>query len=313
MQLKLSEQAAVIYLSGVIHRESADSVTALFNHALETKTPVIVISFHHVKALLSDGIRLMIALCDRARSANKEFYITDLSKEVKYTLQITNLLTLLGNAGNTLNLLQQKQINEAGLREIAVKLPTEANPAVEQPAPVAAPVAPVAPAAPAPAPVQSTAENLQSLKSIGNLNRPAAPASPTPTPAPAAKTGVSERMRAATTRVRRLSDAELWTTIKSHVPGRIELKVVEVMTHSKKDVINITDIVAGVREDREKVKNAMKRLMNRGTITAVGGGLFNYSPNEDLKEMITSLLRMQLERDMHTKILKLLLDAERHN
>lgn len=291
MQLKVSSQAAVLYLSGTVHRETADEVDAAFNTALDSGAPVVIVSFQDVKALLSDGIRLMIALCDRAHQNNREFFITDLPKEVRYALQITNLLTMLGHAGYTLNLLKERQIDaqllkqqeliftrslpelqaqEGITKETAAPKPT---PAVAQPAP--APVRP-APAAPKPAPM--------------------------PKPAPAVAHHAPKQ----------LTEAELRNYIHSHTPGRVEFRIAEYMSRSGVNIKNLHDISLVLRSDKNAIIDAMKRLISRGTVKAVGGGLFNYSGSEEQREIIRQItLRLQ-NPDLHSATLKLLMDSEHH-
>ena len=267
MQIKTSPQITVVYLTGVIHRENADEVTRAFDKALTCDSKVVLFSFQNVKALLSDGIRLMIALCDRARSAGKEFYITDLPKEVKYTLQITNLLNILGYAGNTLTFFGEKNFNEAEMRPLQEETPAPAESSYEQAAMLAhnAPTADLGPV------VREINRDgaISRIKDIGNIdNADRGQAQPEPAPA------------ASTRRLKRLNEHDLWYFIKNYLPGRIEVRVIDCFLHSKKDVLGLTDIVRHLREDQDATKTALKRLIKRRTLVALGGGLFNYSPTK---------------------------------
>lgn len=125
MHVKTSPEITVLYLSGIIHRETAEPITCAVEKAIANESRIIILSFERAKALLSDGIRLLISLCDKARAAGKEFHITDLPKEVKYTLQITNLLDLLGFAGSTISFLSDKKISAFSLNAEDIPNATE--------------------------------------------------------------------------------------------------------------------------------------------------------------------------------------------
>lgn len=300
MQIKTSPQITVVYLSGVIHRENADEVTRAFEKALACGGKVVLFSFQNVKALLSDGIRLMIALCDRARAAGKEFYITDLPKEVKYTLQITNLLNMLGYAGNTLTFFGEKNIDEAEMRPLEEEAPEPPESSYEKAAMLAhdAPTADLGPV------VREIGRDgaISRIKDIGNIDNPdrgqVQPEGSSP---------------ASTRRLKRLNEHDLWYFIKNYLPGRIEVRVIDCFLHSKKDVLGLADIVKHLREEQDVVKTALKRLIKRRTLVALGGGLFNYSPTEEVRMSADAVLRLLQNRDTHSKVLKLLLEAEKHS
>lgn len=302
MQLKVSSQAAVLYLSGVVHRETADLVESAFNKALESGAPCIVVSFQDVKALLSDGIRLMIALCDRARHAGKGFHITDLPKEVRYALQITNLLTLLGHAGYTLNLLQDRKIDPQALQPVEIPVAAVADPEPTAPAQAAQPAHASQPSHPAHA--------------SGSAPATPAAAAPAGRPASAPSSAASKPQAPAAQHAahpaKDLTDAELWNLIRGHFPGRNEFRIAEYMARPGVNVKSLADIMAALRSDKETTVGAMKRLISRGTVHTVGGGLFNFSGSEELRGQLAHLARLLQNQQMHGKILKLLMDAERH-
>lgn len=294
MQLKVSPEVAVLYLTGTVHRETADEVDAAFDRALSSEAKCIILSFQDVKALLSDGIRLLITLCDKAHQAGKTFHITDLPKEVRYALQITNLLNLLGHSGYTLNLLQEKNVDPQKLRPVELiytrsiaceDLPSDVSPApaLVHRTPSAAPAAPRPPARPPARPAPAQTER----------------------PKPSSEREVPGRSKL-------LSEQELTNCIRNHFPGRNELRIAEYMSRVGVNVKSLDEIIAALRADKSTISTAMKRLMSRGTIKAVGGGLFNYSGSEDLRTALTQIAAMLQKPDTHSTTLKLLMNAEKH-
>lgn len=93
--VKQAKDMAVLFLQGEIHRETSDELFRLVDEALGRGCKTVVFSFKDVAALLSEGIRCLVALQDHVSQKGKELVVTDLPKEVHYTLKITNLLEFL--------------------------------------------------------------------------------------------------------------------------------------------------------------------------------------------------------------------------
>ncbi len=295
MQIKTSGEVGLLYLDGVVHRETADDITTLFNIIKNSKINTIIISFNDVKALLSDGIRLMVSLSDSARKAGKNFYITDLPKEVKYTLKITNLLELLGYAGSSLQLLKENSIDESTL--IPMKLPEAytqnsgfEESSVEEKEQKTEPVAAVKPN-----------NSISAFKMAGQINthQHSGPNDP----------HIKAR-QLSSHHIRHLSDADIKQAVDSHVPGRTEIRIVDCMMKSQRNALSAADLSKHLRTDEEAVKKALSRLSKRGTVSNMGGGLYNYAPSEDVKNQIEYILQRLREKDNHSKILRYLLACE---
>lgn len=327
MQIKSSGDFGILYLSGIVHRESADAIAQMFEQLKDAGARTIVISFNNVKALLSDGIRLMVSLADSARCENREFFITDLPKEVQYTLKITNLLPLLGYAGSSVNLLKEKSIDESSLKVI------ESDAADDKPPQTAHTAQPEdsAPAMEKNTPVKAASEDtppsneqnvLNRIKSIGNLHTAqATPAQPAAQPAPQSKSKPAqpsarpapktEARQLSTHTARRLTAQELKLAIHHHVPGRMELQVVVMLIKSKKNIMSSAELAQALKCKESSVKKALKRLLKCATVTCVGGGLYNYAPSEDVKNQINMIIKLLRQRTTHSQTLKMLLDCEK--
>lgn len=292
MEIKSHGAVTIVFLDGNIHRESEDEIKEIAEMVLnDPQCKTVIISFKDVIALLSDGIRQIVVFSDLAARAKKEFHITELPKEVHYALQITNLLDMLGYKHSLKDVLGEKgtSLDKFTLRDETRSMKTvqsQDNTTSIRP--------------PAEEKTEEKSEDITKLKDIGNVKRSSERIK-------RRKTGIS------TKRLLSLSDADLRKLISEYVPGRLELLVLECMIRHHRDVYSVEDIVLGVHEDKKKVKGALKRLLARGTIDSMGGGLFNYSPTDELKAKISSLLRLYNSTESHTRVLRVFLDREARN
>lgn len=144
--------AATLIPTGDLHREESNQITQLFDQILASDATAIIVSFREVTALLSEGIRCLVTLRDKAAEAGKDFYITELPFEVRYTLKITNLLEFL----NYVETPDQIKVKPAGEKTRFGSTPAVAAEKT-RPAPAATPSA-TAPAAKPAAPVAPTTQ-----------------------------------------------------------------------------------------------------------------------------------------------------------
>lgn len=92
-----NDQAACITINQVLSRETGEAFDAALAKATALPAPAVLISFAEATALLSEGIRCLIAARDDVAGAEKKFYIVDLPPDIAYTLRITNLLEFLNH------------------------------------------------------------------------------------------------------------------------------------------------------------------------------------------------------------------------
>jgi len=318
MEAKISQdqRLGVIYPAGVLQRESSQDFIAMFNAMLSSPVKVITVSFAEVKALLSDGIRTLIIMNDTARKQKKVFCITEMSKEVKYTLRITNILDLIPHCLAVNNVLTKMHIKAEDLT------PFTPSPAAENPAPRSRKTTLVQRRA-QPDTAHKAVEPLTSgtaAPAVQAASPHDLPPHPAPSPRPAGKPSnagndnknLGERggdeMKHATTE---LSEEQIKGLIKSHVPGRLALAVIKATMRMQHDVFSFEDIKKRVGGDDGELKKILKRLVAMGTLMSVGGGMYNYGVSRQVRVAINSLITMDDNRQTHGQILKFLLAAEK--
>lgn len=296
-------KVCVLFAEGVIHRETSDAFTAAFQTAMAMPTPVLVISFARAKSLLSDGIRTLVIMADQAHKAGKTFHITDLSKEIKYTLQITNLLPMLSYQPFLAAVLQKYGTSSAELQDastagkkttIHVRREEKTSPAVPPPANKAA----VPPRRPAPDAVsgKTPAPARAALSPANDININASRRRSAVTPPPPSL---------------ELSDSEMRKVINTNVPGLLALAVVREVNRMGKDIFSIDDIKAKVGAKEPDLKKCVKRLTALGTLSSLGGGLYNYGISRQVRQKINSLLTAAANDATRAKVNQMLLEAEK--
>jgi anti-anti-sigma factor len=173
MDIQQSGSVAVIFLEGELRRETSDLIWHAIEQTLNRRFEAVALSFSRVNALLSEGIRLLVASRDRVEQAGKTFHICDLPPEVRYTLKITNLLEFLNHMETTDDVLAKYSRPAGSLKPFEAPLPKSAPAAPAPPAPSSA----SAPAVSAPAepinekPVEKKPEFSMSLDELKDLVR----------------------------------------------------------------------------------------------------------------------------------------------
>ena len=327
VEAKISQdrKLGVIFPSGTIHREASELFVQCYNTMLVSPVKVIVVSFAGVHSLLSDGIRTLIVMNDTAQKHHKIFCITDLPKEVKYTLQITNLLgilpynPLLGNILKKLNLTRNdlRPVDMDELGKMRVRPAATATSGKKSASPAAAEAAP-APQAVVSSPVpQVPASSATPVSAAGasvsaKVNPPSGPAAGTPRRSlgdkHTASIGYASEVKLATVN---LTDEEMKQIIKTHIPGRLALEIIDAVLRLNKDVFTAESLSSRLRGGDEKtIKKTFKRLQTLGTIMPVGGGMYNYGVSRPIRLAINAVIAAFENRKTHSKVLKMLLDAE---
>lgn len=325
MEARIAEnKLGVVFPSGIIHRETSESFTALFDAVMATPVPVIAVSFSQVKSLLSDGIRLLVVINDNARKAGKQFYITDLSREVKYTLQITNLLPTFAYVPTLNTIMAQCGVKDSDLKPLEIlitqavpdtatdgqdtgapapeeEVSAQPQPAEEEPEPMAAPqsAAPAAQptaaaqpdAAPPPKPAAPPISIVSGMKDSLNNQRPHAHFTPPPPPL-------------------QLSEKDMKRIIKTHVPSRTAMAIIKIVLRLGHDVFSFDDIKKRLNENESTLKAHFKRMVALGTIMPVGGGMYNFGVSRPIRREINALIKAFDDRNTHSRVLKLFLNAE---
>ena len=330
MEARIAEnKLGVVFPSGIIHRETSESFMALFDAVMAAPAPVIAVSFSQVKSLLSDGIRLLVVINDTARKSGKQFYITDLSREVKYTLQITNLLPTFAYVPTLSAIMAQCEVKESDLKPLEILTvqavpdepiqPEGAAPAHEtEPATTPEPASePTQEPAPSPAATPQATTEAKPEAAPAATPRPSAlaadkPAAPTPRAMPEIKDTLANKRAHVTPPPPplQLSEKDVKRIIKTHVPSRIALDIVKIVLRLGNDVFSFDDVKKRLSANESELKAHFKRLVALGTLMPVGGGMYNFGVSRPIRREINALINAFDDRSTHSKVLKLFLDAE---
>ena len=256
VRVKQAGCIALVFPEGELRQDATqpliDAVTAL----LSGDTRVIVISMREVTALLSEGIRALVMLRDRVAAAEREFRLTDLSADVRYTLQVTNLLEFLHHVKTADAVLEEHQVRPGDVVDVDA---SGAAPAEEE--------------------QDGTAE----ATAGGREDEPAAPSSP----------------------------AALQALIDERVPGRLPLEIVETLQASGRSSLDVQSMSDKLGANTDAVHAACERLAESGVLEKGKDDRYTYAPPSDVHVQIEELVRRWHNPELQSKILGMLLAAER--
>lgn len=283
---------AVITPEGEVRREEEERLDHAVGLTLRDDIQVVIISFRHVTVLMSDGIRLLVALRDKACDAGKEFYITDLPKRVYYTLKISNLLGFLNHVDTLRNILDSlpEPVKKTEEEFEHVPAPAKEEEPVEEPLfdPTEADREDRSTRPTRPLPAVKT-----------EPERDASQEEAEPQPAPKAKPKTE------------LTDDELRQLIAHHLPGRLAVEMVSYFLRHGSSVVGVDDLAKGTDHKPKEIRNMAKELVQRGVFKSMGADMYNFAPEADLEEDIEILLRMWHQPSTRRRVLPLLLEAEK--
>ncbi|MDR0868109.1 MAG: hypothetical protein LBP75_06485 [Planctomycetota bacterium] len=319
MEVKIiPNQIGVLFPEDTLYRDTTENFRDAAQQLLNEPLPLIVVSFAKVKSLLSDGIRTLIVVGDMVAEAaplngvERQMFITDLGREVKYALHVSNVLSLvnylptLGEVLSKFNLREENFITTA-----AEDAETVEAVAMEEVAPAPSPVAPppvAAPIAQVAAPPAASVTGAQ-VKRQGVYADILAKAAQKAAANPAAKPAINAPPATSGT----ASIDQLRRIIKAHVPGRICLDVLRIFLMMKNDLVSFDDIQKALHNiPAQTLKIEIQRLITRGTLSSVGGGMYNFCVSGAIRGQITAVANALNDRSMHAEVLKLLTAHEKN-
>lgn len=286
LALQLSNTIAVITPDGELRRESSNALQSAVDQAIEhTEVQAVVISFREVTALMSEGIRLLVALHDRVQSVGKQFHITDLPHEVKYTLDITRLLDFLNHVETLDQVLHKYKTASSDLHQKAV---------VKKPRPGKAPPLPKTPVAEKPAMPVNDPKKTESESEPGK--------------APAAAGTEFPKSHAP---LSTMSEEDMKTLIRHHLPGRHFVEVVDYFIKHHKNVAESKAIAQATGHNPKRIQQTLHELVERGVLHSMGSGMYNYSPEPELEEKIHYFINQWHLPTKQPRLLAMLLTLER--
>ncbi|GHS99289.1 hypothetical protein FACS1894139_07660 [Planctomycetales bacterium] len=315
MEVKIiPNQIGVLFPEDTLYRDTTENFRDAAQKLLHEPLPVVVVSFAKVKSLLSDGIRTLIVVGDMVAEAaplnggERQMFITDLGREVKYALHVSNVLSLVNYLPTLGEVLSKFNLREGNFITVVEEdAETVEAVAVEEVAPPVAPPAAQAVAAQSAAPTDTAGVTGAQVKRSGiyadilakaaqkEAAKPAAAANPTPTTSGTA------------------SIDQLRRIIKAHVPGRICLDVLRIFLMMKKDLVSFDDLQKALHNiPAQTLKIEIQRLITRGTLSSVGGGMYNFCVSGAIRGQITAVANALNDRGMHAEVLKLLTAHEKN-
>ncbi len=254
--VKQAGSVALVLPEGELRQDATQPLIDAVTDLLSGDTRVIVISMREVTALLSEGIRALVMLRDRVTAAEREFRLTDLPADVRYTLQVTNLLEFLHHVKTADAVLEEHHLRPEDVVDAAAP-----GPAGEEEEYAATPDNPAG-------------------ATDGDT---AAPSSP----------------------------AGLQALIDERVPGRLPLEIVETLQRSERSALDVQSMSDKLGANTDAVQAACDRLAGTGVLEQGKDGRYTYAPPADVHARVEELLRRWHNPQLQSKILGMLLAAER--